>query len=593
MEENGMRGFLYFFKYALKKQPKYILISILDVLMSALSPILLIYIPKLILDAAAGGFEEEAAGFVLFYVTSFLALNIGSSWVGHCARIYSSKLFLEFQMDMGEKLLDADLDKLESNAFKEQSEKAKNYIYAGGWGFGYIFTCSLQIIQYSITAVSYIYIIYKFSISLVLINLLFTLISFWLGGKIKKKEKQDQDEKIKHERKTSYYTNIISDPKYMKDIRTFSYKPTLMNKMRRHYEANTKFYARINRRYVLSGTLANVFYVIQIGLGYLFVISMLVKGTISVGDFTLYISALTSYAQIMGTILDKIVYVHSYDMYFNDFRDYMNIPKMQSASGKAVDQSKPLCIEFRNVSFRYGTSDTYALKNINLKLDGSDRIAIVGENGSGKSTFIKLLMRLYDPTEGVILMNGVDIRDYSYDDYISMFSAAFQDYSLFAATIEENITMSDQEKIDRHFVEELTEIGLLDKVIHQYPKHFDTNVYRIFDDNGVEPSGGEGQQIAIARSLHRNSRVKILDEPTAALDPKIEYELYQKYDLITKGSLSFFVSHRLGSCKFANRILVFSQGTIAEDGSHSELMQKNGLYSELFHYQASLYQKEE
>ena len=155
-------------------------------------------------------------------------------------------------------------------------------------------------------------------------------------------------------------------------------------------------------------------------------------------------------------------------------------------------------------------------------------------------------MRLYDPTEGTILVNGVDIREYSYEDYIGLFSTAFQDYSLFAATIEENITMSDQEKLEESFVRELEEIGLLDKVINQYPKHFDTNVYRIFDDGGIEPSGGEGQQIAIARSLHRASKVKILDEPAAALDPKIEYELYQKYDLITRGAISFFVSHRLG-----------------------------------------------
>lgn len=192
-----MKGFLYFFKYALKKQPKYILLSVLSTLMSALSPVLLIYIPKLILDTAADGFEQEACFFVLLYMASFLILNIGISWVRYGAGIYSSKLFTEFQMDMSEKLMDADLDKLESNAFKEQSEKAQNYIYAGGWGFGYIFTCSLQIIQYSITAISYIYIIYQFSILLVAVNLLFTFISFRIGGNIKKKEKQDQDEKIR------------------------------------------------------------------------------------------------------------------------------------------------------------------------------------------------------------------------------------------------------------------------------------------------------------------------------------------------------------------------------------------------------------
>lgn len=182
-----MKGFLYFFKYALRKQPKYILLSVLSTVMSALSPVLLIYIPKLILDTAADGFEEEAILFVLLYVASFLILNIGTSWVGYGAGNYSSRLFSDFQMDMSERLMDADLDMLESNAFQEQSEKAKNYIYAGGWGFGYIFTCSMQIIQHSITAISYIYIIYKFSPLVVAVNLLFTLISFRVGGSIKKK----------------------------------------------------------------------------------------------------------------------------------------------------------------------------------------------------------------------------------------------------------------------------------------------------------------------------------------------------------------------------------------------------------------------
>ncbi len=584
-----MKGFWYFFKYALIKQPSYIVFSVFSTLLNSLSPVLLIYVPKLVLDAALAGFKRDAVLFVLLYVLSYLGVHIASSWIGYGANVSGGKLFAEFQMDMGEKLIDADLDKLESNAFKEQSERAKKYIYADGWGFGYIFSCFLQIIEYAITAAAYIYIIYKFSIILVFINLFFTFISFRVGGKIKEKEKLDQDQKIKHERKTKYYTDIVSDHRYMKDIRIFSYKSTLMRKMRKHYETNTKFYARINRRHVFSEMLTSIFYIIQICLGYCVIIPMLAGKTISVGDFTLYISALTSYAGIMGKILDKIVYVHSYDMYFNDFKEYMSIPPMRSGRNRAVDNSGKVTIEFRNVSFRYGSSSEYALKNVNVKLDNTDRIAIVGENGSGKSTFIKLLLRLYDPVEGTILVNGVDIREYSYDEYINQFSVAFQDYSLFAATIEENITMDDQKKLDGKFIDELSDIGLLNKVIRQYPKHFDTNVYRIFDDSGIEPSGGEGQQIAIARSLYRDSRIKVLDEPTAALDPKMEHELYQKYDRITKGNLSLFVSHRLGSCKFANRILVFDKGNIVEDGSHTELMEKEGHYAKLFHYQANLY----
>jgi ABC-type multidrug transport system fused ATPase/permease subunit len=584
-----MQGFIYFVKYALKKQKGFIIMKLLEMFINSLSPVLLIYIPKFIIDAAVGGDQRRAVACAIIYVIAYLLLNTGASWLQYGAGIYSSKLFKAFEMDMAEKLLDADLGNLESRAFKEQRERAEKYIYADGYGFGYIFVSAVEVIQLCITALSYVFIIFNFSPLLVLINLVFTIISFRVGGNIKKLEKQDRDAQIKHERRSSYYSNITSDHTFHKDIRIFSYKPSLLRKMAYHYDVNTRFYAKLNRRRAFSEMLSNTFYAIQLGIGYAFIIALLVGRRISVGDFTLYVSALTMYASLMGRILERAVYVRSYDMYFHDFKDYINLQNMKGQSDARVDRSGPISIEFKNVSFRYVGSEAYALKNVSIKISDSDRIAIVGENGSGKTTFVKLLMRLYDPTEGRILVNGVDIREYSYEDYIDIFSAVFQDYSLFATTIGENITMNDQLKVDDKFAEELSEIGLLTKAVLSYPKHFDTSVYKIFDDQGIEPSGGEGQQIAIARSLHKKAKINILDEPTAALDPKIEYEIYQKYDAITRKNLSFFVSHRLGSCKFANRILVFSDGRIIEDGSHSELLRKNGVYSELYNYQAALY----
>lgn len=588
-----MKGFLYFLTYALKKQKGFVWLNLLLTVLNAASPVLLIYIPKLILDAADKGLQSDAMLFVAIYVSIYLILNIGIRWIQYAADICSSRLFEEFQMDMASRLLDADLTNLESKSFHEQSQKAEKYIYADGWGFGYIFSCSLKIIQHCITAISYIVIIFNFSPLLVLLNLIFTIVSYFVGGRIKKKEKQDQDARIKHERGTSYYTNIVSDHNYTKDIRLFSYKPTLLRKMKHHYDSNIRFYANINRRRAYSDMLANGFYVIQIGVGYLFIIGLLLDGKITVGDFTLYVATLTMYSGLMGQILEKVVYVHSYDMYFQDFKDYMSISCMSNQSEMKVEIEKPLFIEFKNVSFKYAGSESFALRNVNIRITSRDRIAIVGENGSGKTTFIKLLMRLYDPTEGQILLNGIDIRQYSYENYISIFSAVFQDYSLFATTIRENITMDDQTDLEKDFINELDEIGLLTKTIHLYPKNFDTPVYKIFDDEGIEPSGGEGQQIAIARSLHKKAKINILDEPTAALDPRIEYDLYQKYDVITRNNLSFFVSHRLGSCKFANRIIVFSNGTIIEDGKHSDLMKTKGQYYKLYNYQASLYEHED
>lgn len=585
-----MQGFIYFLKYAYQKQKRYVILNILQTVISAISPVILMFIPKLILDMATQKNEKSAVIYVLLYAASYLGLKIWISWNDYLIGIYGGRLFATFQMDMANKLLDADLDNLESKQFRELSEKAKKYIYADGWGFGYVFSCTLDIIKMCITGFSYIVIIFKFSPILVLINLVFSLISFYVEGVIKKKEKQDQDARIKHERETSYYTDIVSNHKYTKDIRLFHYKPTLLRKMEYHYDKNISFYKRMNRRHTLGETLTNIFYMLQSSIGYFFVIRLLVEQNITVGDFTLYISAITMYASMMASIMEKVVYVHSYDMYFHDFKEYMSIPNMKGTLNKKLDNNVPLTIEFRNVSFRYAGSDSYALKNVNLKVSGQEHIAIVGENGSGKTTFVKLLMRLYDPTEGAILVNGVNIKEYEYDEYLNLFSPVFQDYSLFATSIEENIAMDEQKKIDTQFVNKLEMNGLLKKVIHQYPKRFTTSVYKIFDEEGIELSGGEGQQIAIARSLMKDAQIYILDEPTAALDPKVEYEMYEMYNNVIKNKLSFFVSHRLGSCKFADRIIVFSNGSVVEDGSHSYLLQCKNKYYELYNYQASLYQ---
>ena len=248
-------------------------------------------------------------------------------------------------------------------------------------------------------------------------------------------------------------------------------------------------------------------------------------------------------------------------------------------------------IEFCNVSFKYPGSDSYALRNVNLKFKIGSRLAVVGMNGSGKSTFIKLLCRLYDPTEGVIRLNGIDIRKYNYLEYMMIFSVVFQDFKLFSLKLGENVAASTT--YDATLVRQcLEKAGFLENLAKL--KHgMDTCLYKDCDKDGVNVSGGEAQKIAIARALYKDAPFIILDEPTAALDPIAEAEIYEKFNDIAGDKTAVYISHRLSSCKFCDEIVVFHEGSVIQQGTHEALVaDRDGKYYELWHAQAQYYTKE-
>ena len=245
-------------------------------------------------------------------------------------------------------------------------------------------------------------------------------------------------------------------------------------------------------------------------------------------------------------------------------------------------------IEFCDVSFRYPESDAYALRHVNFRIGSGERVAIVGMNGSGKTTFIKLLCRLYDPTEGTILLDGKDIREYNYEEYLQLFSVVFQDFKLFAFPLAENVAAG------RHYDPEkvrlcLSEAGMEDRLA-TLPKGLETCIYKGFDPEGVEISGGEAQKIALARALYKDAPFVILDEPTAALDPLAEAEVYSHFNEMVSGKTAVYISHRLSSCRFCTRIAVFDEGSVVQYGEHDELLaDESGKYHELWYAQAQYY----
>lgn len=308
--------------------------------------------------------------------------------------------------------------------------------------------------------------------------------------------------------------------------------------------------------------------------------------TVLFGATTLLTSIIISFFDNIAQINNKNKIVEFYDKYRDIVDNQSYITKSNEIKNKTIN-FKDFVIKFENVSFAYPGNDNFVLKDINLEIRNGEKIGIVGLNGSGKTTLVKLLTRIYDPTSGRITLNDMDIKELPYKDYIKHIGVVLQDFQLFAYSVKDNIILD--QKFDKNLFEKsINESGLKEKIA-SLPNGYETSVYKILDDNGVEFSGGEGQKLAFAKSIYKDADLMILDEPTSALDPIAEYDFFSHLNKVTKNKTAIFISHRLSSTKFCDKILVIDGCCIAESGNHNDLLKKDGIYSKLFNAQAKFY----
>ncbi len=326
------------------------------------------------------------------------------------------------------------------------------------------------------------------------------------------------------------------------------------------------------------------------GFVYVFTCLKALGGAFGIGSVTQYVSAVTALSQNLGELLTVLAEIEGNAGFLKTTYEFLDIPNSMYQGSLTTEKrsDRQYDVEFRNVSFKYPGSERYALKNVNMKFKVGNRLAVVGENGSGKTTFIKLLCRLYDPTEGEILLNGIDIRKYNYRDYMEIFSVVFQDFQLMSQPLGANV--AGRAEYDRDRAEKaLIDAGFGDRLA-KMEKGLDTMLFKQLDKEGVDVSGGERQKIAIARALYKDSPFIILDEPTAALDPIAEAEIYSKFNDIAGDKTAIYISHRLSSCKFCDEIAVFHDGGVIQQGSHDSLLSdESGKYYELWNAQAQYY----
>ena len=326
------------------------------------------------------------------------------------------------------------------------------------------------------------------------------------------------------------------------------------------------------------------------GMIYLFTCLKALGGAFDVGSCTQYIGAATAMVTNVFALTDMLGTLKANTPYLEKTFAFLDIPNSMYQGSLTTEKrsDRRYEVEFKDVSFRYPGSDIWALRHVNMKFKVGKRLAIVGENGSGKTTFIKLLCRLYDPQEGQILLNGIDIRKYRYDDYMGIFSVVFQDFQLICQPLGANVAGSMEYDRDR-VKKALIDAGFADRLAAM-EKGLDTMLYKNLSEDGVEVSGGEAQKIAIARALYKDAPFIILDEPTAALDPIAEAEIYSKFDEIAGDKTAVYISHRLSSCKFCDEIAVFHEGAVVQQGSHAELLaDRGGKYYALWNAQAQYY----
>lgn len=565
-------------------------------IVSAIIPFIGIITPKILMDELTTLKRPKELIIILitFFVISAI-LNFLESYLNGVASARILNIRMRVMNDLQRRILVMDFKDTENPETLNKIESDfENALGSSNKGIEAIYRKFFELGGAFISFLGYSTIILTLN-PIILIYLIFNVVViYFFTTNARKYEYSRKEEKAQLSRRRTYLYNIMYDFSFGKDIRVFDIKKFIKDKYMMANGAGIKIEEDIkNKKFIIS--LISIFLLfIREGLAYSYLVYMVSYKDMTIGDFTMYFATIASFASFIEKILDNISQINTQNLYISDFVDFMEkIDEEENKEFIKIPKDKTYEVEFKNVSFKYPNSTKYIMKNLSLKIEKGQRLAIVGVNGAGKTTFIKLLTRLYDLTEGEILLNGINIKSFNKKEYFKIFSVVFQEIKMFSFSIAKNIGLVSEENIDKDRVKKVIEqAGMTDK-INSLEKGIETTVLKVLDKEGIELSGGENQRIALARALYKNGEVIILDEPTAALDAIAEYNIYRKFDEMIGDKTAIYISHRLSSTKFCDVIAFFEDGEIKEYGSHEELLSKNGRYAEMFNIQASYYKNEE
>lgn len=603
------------YKQYFKQSPWYFIISQIQSIINKATPYIGVYLSaKLINELAGDRNPERLKGIVIAILCSAAVITLEEILLNK----FVSKISIHYNLTSfyniyGKKILSLDFSRIDDPKTHELYSTIQQHLNGYGWGItcvprqvdGLISEIIATICGGAVGIGVFTSIVPEsagrftvlnspfFTVFIIALLLLLTVVAPIINTTADKVAAKNSDVNNLANRLFGYYCNSYTKPEFGTDIRTYK-----MTKFSEKYSLDktvpfgTKgVYMKLAKKYTgpasaISNALLMLFKIVI----YVFVCLKAYFEAFEIGFVTQYIASITMFCGHINSLIGLIGGMYANAEFIKLSYDYLNIPNDMYQGSLTVEKRRDRNyeVEFKNVSFKYPGAKQYSLQNVSVKFKVGEKLAVVGQNGSGKTTFIKLLCRLYDPTEGEILLNGINIRKYDYKEYMSVFSVVFQDYRLFSYKLGENIACSlsyDRERAEKC----LCDVGFGDR-LKTMPDGLDSYLYKHFDNSGVNISKGEAQKIALARAVYKDSPFIMLDEPTASLDPKAEAEIYSNTEKIIGDRTAIYISHRLSSCRFCANILVFDNGTVVQQGSHDELLSDNsGKYHELWHAQAQYY----
>lgn len=603
MEKQKTYGFLNNFIYALnierKSNLRLLAITLIKPIGDIVGTLLNSYAPKYVLS-----FIEDDLLFntiIMYTVIICLIMMILDVISTTC---YNSFEF-EYRKTEGyvekkrmDKLFHTDFKNMESPDFLDYAQRAKTALNRGKGFHGVLYQSRNFIAQGTLMILSAALI----GIQNLLMMIIFIVISF---GIVKISSFFTKRDKIKFSdamaptwRKMNYLESTTKNFDFAKDIRLFNMSNAFFNQLSGVNETYKELNRKHHNRMVLWEVSLGSVLIVQKILMYTWLVYNVVTGAYQISDFVLYVGLVSTFHASVGYVNWIYSDMRTNSLMINDYRNFVDWKEDRETADEKDGYITEINLDkfefrFENVSFKYPGHDNYVLKNVNLTIKNGAKLAVVGVNGAGKTTFIKLMMKLYEPSEGRILLNDVDIKEYNREEYFKLFSPVFQNVECFAMPIYQNISFAEEDKTDMNKINEVLEQSGLSEKINSYEKGIHTNLLKIFDKEGIDLSGGEKQRLAMARALYKDGKVIILDEPTAALDALAEDRMYREFENMIHGKTAVFISHRLGSTRFCDKIAMFEDGTIIEEGTHEELMAKNGKYAYMFGIQSQYYDEKQ
>lgn len=597
-KENAQHGILSNFWFMLKEQftfdRKPLFVWILRIFSELVVSLLVIYFPKVVLDSIGQSISSSEFIFRIGILTMVLIIFKYTSFFTEQSVIIGAIRILNMRFYIGKdwKSLDMDYSMAISKEGKMKIEKGHSAINRNVYvNMASYYINLVEFLKSMLGLISFSTVILLLNPIVILILLVTYLIDGVVSIKIQQWEISVKEERAVVNRRLGYVLDDISNSLMAKDIKIYKMVNWINENTSKYINESKELEKKVQRKYTYQQLIEVLLVFVRNGGAYFYLLWRMFHTDMTIGDFTLYFGAITGFGQWLSQIVSRVSGLSNASYRVDDYRNLIDT-KDHMNRGKGAElpnMTAPCEIRFEDVSFQYEGSEHAILNHINLTIHKGEKLAVVGNNGAGKTTLIKLVCGLLEPISGRILFNGIDIREYNRDEYYRLISASFQNTCLLPMSIGMNIGYNNNSNMDKRKLYRAVNLAGLDKKVTSLPNGLDTELVPSVVEGGINLSGGETQKLMLARAIYKESPLIILDEPTAALDPIAEQEMYMKYNDLTKNRTAIYISHRLSSTRFCDRIILLDHGTIAEIGTHDELMKLSGKYKNLFEIQSQYY----